>query len=126
MLDAGEEEGEADGGRMDQHDNDNDGGEEEGGDCNNVHGPTISMCVVAGVTNSRSCFCTISSNGPSQLLLLLLTRTSLYLQLLPLAVNVVPPPLPLPLPIVVVIVRRSPTLCGNEFRMLLTPEVPHV
>jgi hypothetical protein len=34
MLDAGEEEGEANGGRMDQHNNDDNGGEEEGVDCN--------------------------------------------------------------------------------------------
>ncbi len=52
-LDAGEEEGEGNGGRTDQYNDDEDRGEEVQGNHNNTCGQMIPKSVVAGVTNSR-------------------------------------------------------------------------
>ncbi len=53
-LDTGEEEGEADRGRMDPHVNDDNGGEEEGGNRNDVRRQMSSASIVSGVNDSRS------------------------------------------------------------------------
>ncbi len=79
--DVGEEEGEANGGRMDRHDNDNNKGEEEGVDCNDACGWTIPTSIVARVTDRRSRSHTNSSDRPPRLLSLL-PRSFLYSQLL--------------------------------------------
>jgi hypothetical protein len=54
MLDTREEEGEGNRGRTDRYNNDNDGGDEEGDNCDNAHKQMILTSVIAGVTNSRS------------------------------------------------------------------------
>jgi hypothetical protein len=113
-LNAGEEGGEANGERTDQHNNDDDKGEEEGGNCKDARGWTISTFVVARVSHRRSCSHTNSSDGLPQLLLSPSLSLSAYLQLLLLAVDVNPLPPPLPPPVVVVVIVRSLTPCGDK------------
>jgi hypothetical protein len=67
-------------------------------------------------SNSRSRSRTNSSGRPLQSSL---PRPSTYLQSLMAAVNIIPPLPPLPPPVVIVIVKRSTTLRGNKFSMLL-------
>jgi hypothetical protein len=81
MHDVGEEEEEANGGRMDWHDDDNNKGEEEGVDRDDACGQTIPTSIVARVTDSRSRSHTNSSDRPPRLLSLL-PRSFLYSQLL--------------------------------------------
>ncbi len=53
-LDAGEEEGEGNGGKTNWHNNDSeDRGEEEGSNCDNTCRQMIPKSIVAGVNNSR-------------------------------------------------------------------------
>ncbi len=79
-LDMGEEKGEVGVGSADQHNDDNDRGEEEGGYHNDAWRRMILMSVVDGVTDSRSCSHMNSSGELPQSSLLPSLCLALYLQ----------------------------------------------